>query len=181
MTVMSKAVFCILVVAALIALPFRSQAAYDMYLSFTGISGDATNGLIAINSLQWGAGRGSSSPVGGNRTASAPSFSEVTITKIMDSASPLLAMQTAIGNGTATCILTIKDHTSGVALYTLTLSNVYISGYSVSSGGDVPSESLSLNYTQITWVYQKLDGAGNPLGKASAPLGWDLAKQLPLP
>ena len=163
----------------LLGLPFRSQAAYDMFLSFTGITGSATNGQIAINSLQWGAGRGISSPVGGNRSATAPSFSEVTITKIMDSASPYLALQTANGPGTATCILTIKDHNTGNALYTLTLKNVFVSGYSVSTGGDVPTESLSLNYTQITWIYQALDSSGNPLGKASPTMGWDLAKQVP--
>ena len=153
-------------------LPFQSHAAYDMFLSFTGVSGSATNGLIPINSLQWGVGRGVSiSP----RTASTPTFSEVTITKIMDSASPELAMQAANGPGTATCVLTIKDHNTGNVLYTLTLSNVYVSGYSVSSGGDVPSESLSLNYTRITWVY-----SDPSTGKASPSMGWDLAKQTAL-
>jgi type VI secretion system secreted protein Hcp len=157
-------------------LPFQSHAAYDMYLSFTGVTGSATNGLIAINSIQWGAGRGISSQAGGTRTASAPSFSEVTITKLMDSASPILAMQAANGPGTATCVLTIQDHNTGNALYTLTLNHVYISGYSVSTGGDVPSESLSLNYTRITWVYT------NPsTGTASPTLGWDLAKQAQYP
>ena len=162
-------------------LPFQSHAAYDMYLSFTAVGGGAPSSLIPINSIQWGAGRGIGSPVGGTRTVSAPSFSEVTITKMMDSSSPNLAMQAANGPGTATCVLTIQDHNTGNALYTLTLNHVYISGYSVSTGGGVPSESLSLNYTQITWVYQALDGSGNPLGKASSPLGWDLAKQVQYP
>jgi len=176
-------------------LPFQSHAAYDMYLSFTTgngngttgngsgttVTGSATNGLIAINSIQWGTGRGISSATGGTRTVSAPSFSEVTITKMMDSASPTLALLSANGTGTATCVLTIQDHDTGNVLYTLTLNHVYISGYSVSTGGGVPSESLSLNYTQITWVYQALDGSGNPLGKASPTLGWDLAKQAQYP
>ena len=172
----SKSLSRVLVVATLMGLPFQSHAAYDMYLSFTGVTGSATKGLIAINSIQWGAGRGISSPVGGTRTASAPSFSEVTITKLMDSASPTLAMLSANGTGTATCVLTIQDHDTGNILYTLTLSQVYISGYSVSSGGDVPSESLSLNYTRITWVY-----SDPSTGKASPTLGWDLAKQAPYP
>ena len=172
----SRTAFLVLVVAALMGLPFRSQAAYDIYMSFTGV---ATN--TPINSLQWGVGRGISSPTGGIREATTPSFSEVTISKMMDSTSPMLAKLAANGDGTATCVITIKHRTSGTALYTLTLEKVFISGYNVSSGGDVPSESISLNYTRITWVYQQLDGSGNPLGKASTQMGWDLAKQSPIP
>ena len=179
-SISSRAGFLGLVVAALICQPFRSQA-YDMFLSFTGVTGEATNGLIAIESLQWGVGRGiSSASGGGTRQASAPSFSEVTISKTMDSASPQLAFQAAGGTTEVTCVLTINDHNTGNTLYTLTLNGVLISGYSVSSGGDRPSESLSLNFTKITWSYQKLDNAGNKVGNASPTLGWDLAMQKPV-
>jgi len=177
----SKAAFPLLIVAVLLGLPIRSRGGTEMVLSVTGVTGDATNGLIAIDSLQWGEGRTISDPIPGPRVASEPIFSEVTISKVMDSSSPTLAMLAANGMGTNNCVLTIKNDATGEALYTLTLENVYISGYSVSSGGDVPSESLSLNYTKITWVYQPLDGAGNPLGKASPLMGWDLAKQAPIP
>jgi len=85
-------------------------------------------------------------------------------------------MLTANGTGTATCVLTMQDHNTGNVLYTLTLKQVYISGYSVSTGGDVPSESLSLNYTRITWVY-----SDPSTGIASPTLGWDLAKQVQYP
>ena len=171
-----RTAFMVLVVSTLMGLPLRSQAAYDIFLTFTGVG---TN--VPITSLQWGEGRGISGPTGGTRDATMPSFSEVTITKMMDSASPQLAMLAANGDGTASCIITIKHRTSGLALYTLTLDKVFISGYSTSSGGDVPSESLSLNYTKITWVYQKMDDTGKAIGKASDPLGWDLAKQTPIP
>jgi len=177
----SRVGFLGVVVAALICQPFRSQA-YDMFLSFTGVTGGATNGLIAIESLQWGVGRGISSPVGGGgRQASLPSFSEVTISKTMDSASPQLAFQAAGGNTEVTCVVTLDHHNTGNTLYTLTLTGVLISGYSISSGGDRPSESLSLNFTKITWSYQELDNAGNKVGNASSPLGWDLVLQKPAP
>jgi len=35
-----------------------------------------------------------------------------------------------------------------------------VSGYSLSSGGDRPSESLSFNFTKITWTYQEQAGKG---------------------
>ena len=161
-------------------LPWQSQAAYDMYISINDITGSAAGGLIPITSFQWGVGRGIGAPTAGSRQVSSPSFSELTINKPMDSSSPKLAMQAAGGGGTNTCVLTVKDHNSGNTLYTLTLKNVYISSYSLSSGGNVPSESLSLNYTQITWVYQKLDNSGATLGTPSLPLGWDLTTNQPL-
>ncbi|HEX5223096.1 MAG TPA: type VI secretion system tube protein Hcp [Verrucomicrobiae bacterium] len=174
----ARTAFLVLVLATLMGLPFQSRAAYEIFLNFSGVG---TN--IPISSLQWGESRAIGSPTGGGggRETSPPSFSEVTISKMMDSASPQLAMLAANGDGNATCVITIKHATSGIALYTLTLEKVFISSYSVSSGGDVPAESLSLNFTKIIWVYQKLDSTGKAVGKASDPLGWDLAKQEPIP
>jgi type VI secretion system secreted protein Hcp len=37
------------------------------------------------------------------------------------------------------------------------LTNTLISGYSISSGGDRPSESISLNFTKIDSVYLNID------------------------
>lgn len=166
----------VLFVATMLGLPLRSHAAYDITMTFTGAG---TN--IPITSLSWGQGRGISNPSIGPREASLPSFSEVTISKMMDSASPQLAMLAANGDGTATCVIKIKHATSGTALYTLTLGQVFISGYSANSTGDVPSESLSLNYSTITWVYQQLDDTGKAVGSASPAKGWDLSKNAPIP
>src|SRR5262245_39469974 len=113
-TLTSRTPFLVLVVATLLGLPLRSQAAYDMFLTFTGVGTS-----VPITSMQWGEGRGISTPTGGTREASMPSFSEVTITKMMDSASPQLAMLAANGDGTASCVITIKHRTTGLALYTL--------------------------------------------------------------
>jgi type VI secretion system secreted protein Hcp len=44
----------------------------------------------------------------------------------------------------------------GFTYLTYELSDVFISGYSVSSGGDTPVESVSLNFAKIKSVYKKL-------------------------
>jgi type VI secretion system secreted protein Hcp len=155
--------FRVALLLAVLLLPFRSQA-YDMYLSITGVSGEATNSLIAINSFQWGVGVAVSSPTGGTRSISKPSFSELTVTKVLDSASPSLIYFCASGSMRSSVVLTVKNPVTGHALQTITMGNVYISGVSSSSGGDRPSESLSLNYETIQWVYQQLDSNGNPVG-----------------
>jgi type VI secretion system secreted protein Hcp len=40
---------------------------------------------------------------------------------------------------------------------TVKLTNCLVSGYSMSSGGDRPSESLSINFTKIEYTYQGYD------------------------
>jgi len=119
-----------------------------------------TDGWIEINSVQWGVGRGISTPVGAasKREASAPNVSEVVVTKLMDSTSPLLAQEALIGKAVTATIDLVETGSDQLNTYlTLELTNTMISGYSMSSGGGRPSESLSLNFTKIVFTYQGYD------------------------
>ncbi len=57
--------------------------------------------------------------------------------------------------------------------YKVELENVLVSSYSLSSGGDRPSESISLNFSKIIVSYIPIDDTGKP----GAPIttGYDLA------
>jgi len=44
-----------------------------------------------------------------------------------------------------------------VAYATLEIEDVIVSGFSLSSGGDFPSESLSLNFTKFDWSFTGRD------------------------
>ena len=74
-----------------------------IYLKYEGIDGEATHAKhekwIDIGSLQFGLGRAISTPAGAaaNREASEPSVSEVTVTKLLDSASSKLFTESATG------------------------------------------------------------------------------------
>jgi type VI secretion system secreted protein Hcp len=119
-----------------------------------------TDGWIEIGSVQWGVGRGISTPTGGSgkREASAPSVSEITITKLMDSTSALLAQEALIGVAVDATIELVETGEAKLETFlTLKLTNTLISGYSMSSGGGRPSESLSLNFTKIEFTYQGYD------------------------
>jgi type VI secretion system secreted protein Hcp len=49
-----------------------------------------------------------------------------------------------------------------------------VSGYSVSSGGDRPSESLSLNFTKILYEFHEMKSKNE---KGDSPkAGWDIAE-----
>jgi len=120
------------------------------------IKGDVTEeghkDWIELNSFQWGLGRGISSPVGGSadRESSAPSISEITVTKAADTSTIKLINEALQGEGKTVLIDFTKTDKGKLEVYmTYTLSECMISGYSTSSGGDRPSESLSLNFTKV--------------------------------
>ena len=113
---------------------------------------------ISASSIQWGVGRGVGSYTSGNRETSSPSFSEMTFTKTFDISSNDIAVAASMGLSLAEVTITLRKDTgtTGIDYLVYTLTDCLISGYSVSSGGTTPMESVSLNYVKIKSVYKKL-------------------------
>lgn len=139
-----------------------------IFMKFGSINGEATlkgyTGDIELNSFQWGVGRAIGTPTAGSTTrdAGTPSVSEVTITKLMDKTSPLLLQQALAGPATTEVdIFFVEPAKVGsmakpgqpVTYAEYVLSNVLISAYSASSGGERPTESISLNFTKVQFNY----------------------------
>jgi len=158
-----------------------------IYAKFDGIDGEVTiegfDKWIEFTSMQYGVGVGVESPSGGasggKRTASQPSFSEVTMTKPLDQTSMQMMQYCAKGDSFKTIEIAFIKSAGNVneRYLTVKMSNTLISGHSMSSGGDRPSESISLNYTQIDFQYhsQKMDADKS----GQAKFGWDLTKNIP--
>ncbi|PPQ33360.1 Hcp family type VI secretion system effector [Rhodopila globiformis] len=135
-----------------------------IYMKYGSIDGAVTTKgfekWIELHSLQWGVGRaiGSASRSPESREGSEPSISEVTVTKVMDVASNKLFQDAVAGNLANDVMLKMTSTTKDTVTTFLTykLSNTGISGYSVSTGGDNPTESLSLNFTKIMITYTGL-------------------------
>ena len=160
---------------------FATTSGDPIYMNYDNlnIQGDVTAeghlNWIELNSFQWGVSRAISSPTSGTaREASAPSVGEITITKMMDKSSPSLLQQTLAGEGKPVVIDLVKpDGRGGLVTYAeYKLENVLISAYSVSSGGDNPTESLSLSFTKVQFIFttQNTDGTTTP-----SQLTYDLA------
>ncbi len=139
-----------------------------IYMNYNSIPGDATaeghEKWIELNSVQWGVGRGISSPTGGSadREASAPSVSEIVVTKATDVSSPKLLNEAYQGEGQNVTIDFCKTDKGKLEVYlTFTLSNTMISGHSMSSGGDRPTESVSLNFTKVEFKNVNMGAAGD--------------------
>jgi len=153
-----------------------------IYVEWEGIKGDVTaegyQGQIHVNSAQFGIGRGIGSPMGGSadRESSAPSISEMVVTKSMDVASVGLFEASLYGEGKKVTINFCKTDKDKLETYLkYELQEVLVSGYSVSSGGDMPQESISLNFTKIMMTVTP-QGSLNETGSAQ-PSGWDLGAQ----
>src|SRR5262245_55566447 len=126
-----------------------------IYMKYGSIDGDVTasgfENWIELHSFQWGAGRGISSPTGASadRESSAPSVSEVVVTKDVDSASTKLLNEALQGAGQDVEVDFVKTDKGELETFmAYTLTNTMISSYAVSSGGARPTESLSLNFTK---------------------------------
>ncbi|MBN8889457.1 MAG: hypothetical protein ABS99_01705 [Acetobacteraceae bacterium SCN 69-10] len=152
-----------------------------IYMKYNDIDGDATaekyTKWIECGSFQWGVGRGISSPTGGSsdRESSAPSVSEITLTKAQDVATVKLLNEALQGEGVTVTIDFCKTDKGNLETYLqYTMQNVMISGYSTSSGGDRPSESLSLNFTKIECKLTPM-GADNA-DTSPSNVSYDLAK-----
>jgi len=160
-----------------------------IYMKFGKIKGDVTakghEGWIELTSAQLGVNRQITSPTGrgANREASAPSMSEIVVTKFVDQASTDLFRASMWGEGVDVEIHFVKSDDSPAndpinPYMTLKLKNTLISNYSVSGhGGDShskPMESLTLNFTGIEYA---LGGPKNTKNQAPPPqtLKWDLS------
>jgi type VI secretion system secreted protein Hcp len=142
-------------------------------LKYDGIDGEATaenhTKWIDIQSVQFGIGRSIATPTGAtaNRESSEPSVSEIVVSKSLDSSSSKLFTESVTGKvGKKVEIHLVSTGSPGNVYAEYTLTNALISGYSVSSGGDRPSESISINFTKIEYKFTPYDNkndAGTPV------------------
>ncbi|HKG14294.1 MAG TPA: type VI secretion system tube protein Hcp [Pyrinomonadaceae bacterium] len=106
------------------------------------------------------------------RTSGKPNHQDLTVTKYLDAASPVLTQSCCEGKAFPTVDIIIGRNDSGavIELMRYTIKNALISSVSIGGGGgDKPVETLTLNYNQITWNYTaqkpEVGNEGNVNGK----------------
>jgi len=162
-----------------------ASAASDMYLKIEGVDGESTadrhKGEIEVMSWSFGATQQTQGPrfgaaPGGRAAAGSqtppPGPGTVTMSKAYSPSSVKLMQACATGKHFPKATLTVRKAGGGQQEYmTYELENVLVSGYSISSGGDRPMESLSLNFTKIEY---KIDDQKEKSG-APPKAGYDVA------
>lgn len=157
--------------------------AHDIFAKFEGIDGESTDSKhskeievlsVSFNVVQPISGTVSSS---GSLSSARAEFSEVSIAKLYDIASAKLFEHCATGQHIPSVTLSFHRAAGDKAQYLeIKLTDVLVSGYSVggSTGGEVPTEQVSLIYGKIEKKYTKYDTKGASSGNASA--AWDRIK-----
>jgi type VI secretion system secreted protein Hcp len=109
------------------------------------------------------------------RTTGVATHGSFVFTKYLDlaSASILQSCNQSTLLPTVTFYILQSQANANVAYWSVMMTNVLIADVSISSGGGKPIESVSLQYTAITWTYKQQTDADATTGSATS--SWNLS------
>jgi type VI secretion system secreted protein Hcp len=153
-----------------------------IYLQYDSgkVKGDVTEAghkdWIEVGSFSWGVARAIRTQPGkvADRESSAPSVSEISLTKVQDCSTAGLLQDALTGEGVWAQVDFCKTDSGKLEVYmSYLMENCMISGYSVKSGGDRAQESLSLNFTAVECKVIPMGSSGS--SQDSSSVTYDLA------
>ena len=162
---MSKSRASVLGAVLLLAFSYSASlhAAMDMFLDIAGIPGESIDPVHTnqVDVLAWSWGM--SNPGGSGGTAKA-NFQDLSVTKYVDTASPLLMSRCAKGTVIPNATLYVrKAGVNPIEYINIQLSNVVVTSISTggSGGEDRLTENVTLNFAklQLDYVPTKPDGS----------------------
>jgi type VI secretion system secreted protein Hcp len=162
--------------------------AFDAFIKIDGIDGESTDdkhkNWVEILSYNSGLSQSASATASsaGGATAERANFHDFSFTKHLDSSSPALSLACANGTHINNIVVELcRAGTEKVKFMEYKLTNCIISSITADSGkdGDVPTESVTIDFGKISWAYtvQKREGGGAAGNKVA---GWDLQKNCKL-
>lgn len=153
----------------LLIAPACQAQQYNVFLRVSGISGEATAtnhvGDIVATSFSFAG----TMPITGMGDAGVPTvgrvaFSELSVSKFVDKASPALMYNLATGRILPTVTLYVQSMNNGksVDFYIITLSTVIVTGLSASEGLNArPAEVVNFTFGQIQMQYVAVNSDGS--------------------
>lgn len=168
-----KRITLFLFVAGLFSLFLTTDSSAQIFVKFDGINGEvrdkAHDNWTDFNSIEFGVAKEGGMNSGSTRQRSAAQMTEVSLTKAFDKSSIKLLEAVTIGQVFKKVeIHMVKNSSKGMVTYlTITLEDASLSSYNISSGGDRPEESVSVQFKKIKFEHTLSDG-----GKI--PFQWDL-------
>ena len=159
--------------------------AVDMFLELKGIDGESVDdkfkGKMDILAWSWGMSQSGTTHMGGGGGAGKVSVQDISVTKWVDKASPLLMLFCSNGKHVAEGTLTVRKAGEKPLEYMkIKMTDIIITAVSTggSGGEDRLTENVTLNFAKVEYAYveQKVDGSGHPPKEYK----WDIAanKQL---
>ena len=155
--------------------------AHDIFLKVKGVDGESQDDKhkkeIDVLSWSWGMSNSASAHVGGGAGSGKVNVQDISVTKYVDAASPVLLLACASGKHYDEATLTIRKAggDSPVDYLKVKMQTVFIS--SVSHGGttsdDRHTENVVLNFAKVNVDYTPQDAKG--AAGTAVPMGWDIA------
>ncbi len=156
--------------------------AFDAFVKIDGIDGECSDDKhkqwIEILSYNLGVSQpASAASATGGRSAERADFDDLSIVKVLDISSPILALACCDGRHIKKIEVELCEATGDKHPYMkYILENAIVSGVrpgGASQGGDSkPLEEVSFNYGKIRWEYAGSDSMGKPA--KTQKTGWDL-------
>lgn len=154
--------------------------AVDMFIKIGDIKGESPDDKhkdeIDVLSWSWGMSQSGSTHYGSGGGSGKVNVQDISLTKWVDKASPVLMKMCCNGKHYPEALLTVRKAGENALEYIkIKMEDVLIS--SVQTGGgkgdDRLSENVTLNFAKVSVDYtpQKKDGSGD----AAIKMGWDIA------
>jgi len=157
----------------------NAEAAVDMFLKIDSIDGESKDAnhdkWIDILTMDWGATNPGTSQTGGGGGAGKVSVQDFNFAKEVDKSSPKLFL--AVANGQS-----IRDvqfeftrsfDSKAMPILKFKFSEARVTSYAISaSGGQVPTEHISLNFQKVEYTYVQFDEKGG--SKGDVKVSWDI-------
>jgi type VI secretion system secreted protein Hcp len=157
--------------------------AANFYLQLDGIKGESSDakhaGWIECATVSWSITqpKSATASTGGGHTAERAELSEITFSKLVDLASPILAQTCACGKTIPKAkleMLRADGENDPVKYFEVELENVLIAHVSPDFiGGEFPTENIGLKFSRVKWRYTKQKIGGGGSGNTAG--GWDMA------
>lgn len=155
--------------------------AVDMFLKIDSIKGESVDdkhkGEIEVLSWSWGVTQTGTTHTGSGGGAGKANVQDITVTKYLDRASPILLKHCLAGVHIKEAALTVRKAGGKPLEYVkVKMKDAIVSTIQEGGSGSDErlTETLGLNFSNVEFEYvpQKADGSGD----ASIPITWNIAK-----
>jgi type VI secretion system secreted protein Hcp len=157
--------------------------AVDAFLKLGKVNGESIDAKhkdwIQILSWSWGATNHGSAGTGTGGGTGKVNVQDISITKVMDTSSPLLLKAVTLGEHYDTGQIVVRKASGGkepLPYLTIDLKEVFVTSYHVGhGGGDEFTDQITLNFGEFKLTYQAQDKTGAKKG-GPVDFGYNIAE-----
>jgi type VI secretion system secreted protein Hcp len=149
--------------------------AVDMFLELEGVKGETidkafkSKNAMDILAWSWGLSNSGTFHAGAGGGAGKANFQDISVTKYIDLASPIIMQLCSNGKHLDKGTITVRKAGENPLEYLkISLKKIFITSYSTggSGGEERLTENVSLNFAEVKIEYQQQDAKGGKAGSA---------------